>query len=142
MAGGMDWAAASGAPSWGAAATDPGPTMLSFAGPSSSTSPAADAEVWLQDFAAGLAQSARPAGAAGAGRRSRAAGGGAGAEACSVDGCRSDLSRCREYHRRHKVCEAHAKTPVVVVGGQEKRFCQQCSRYGLRLIQFSHQAVY
>ncbi|XP_066336951.1 putative squamosa promoter-binding-like protein 19 isoform X2 [Miscanthus floridulus] len=125
----MDWAAASGAPSWGAAATDPGPTMLSFAGPSSSTSPAADAEVRLQDFAAGLAQSARPAGAAGAGRRSRVAGGSAGAEACSVDGCRSDLSRCREYHRRHKVCEAHSKTPVVVVGGQEQRFCQQCSRF-------------
>ena len=102
--------------------------MLSFAGPSSSTSAAADAEARLQDFAAGLAQSARPAGAAGAWKRSRAAGGGAGAEACSVDGCRSDLSRCREYHRRHKVCEAHAKTPVVVVGGQEQRFCQQCSR--------------
>lgn len=123
----MDWAAASGSPSWGAAATDPGPTMLSFAGPSSS---AADAEVRLQDFAAGLAQSSRPTGAArGAGRRSRAAVGGAGAEACSVDGCRSDLSRCREYHRRHKVCEAHSKAPVVVVGGQERRFCQQCSRF-------------
>ncbi|XP_066339981.1 putative squamosa promoter-binding-like protein 19 isoform X1 [Miscanthus floridulus] len=129
LAGGMEWAAASGAPSWGAAATDPGPIMLSFAGPSSSTSAAADAEARLQDFAAGLAQSARSAGAAGAGRRSRAAGGGAGAEACSVDGCRSDLSRCREYHRRHKVCEAHSKTPVVVVGGQEQRFCQQCSRF-------------
>uniref|UniRef100_A0A0E0MFM6 SBP-type domain-containing protein n=1 Tax=Oryza punctata TaxID=4537 RepID=A0A0E0MFM6_ORYPU len=37
-------------------------------------------------------------------------------------------SRCRDYHRRHKVCEAHAKTPVVVVAGQEQRFCQQCSR--------------
>jgi hypothetical protein len=46
----MDWAAASGSLSWGAAATDPGPTMLSFAGPSSSV---ADVEVRLQDFAAG-----------------------------------------------------------------------------------------
>uniref|UniRef100_A0A0A9D3R7 SBP-type domain-containing protein n=1 Tax=Arundo donax TaxID=35708 RepID=A0A0A9D3R7_ARUDO len=125
----MDWAAASGAASWGAAA-DPGPTMVSFAGPSStsSSSPAADAR--FQDFAVGLVQRARSAGAPGAGRRSRsAAGGGGGAEACSVDGCRSDLSRCREYHRRHKVCEAHSKTPVVVVGGQEQRFCQQCSRF-------------
>ncbi|KAF8694024.1 hypothetical protein HU200_038473 [Digitaria exilis] len=120
----MDWAAASGAPSWGAAAAaDPGPTMLSFAGSSS----AAAAEARLQDFAAGLAQRARPAGMAGAGRRSRSAA--AAAEACSVDGCRSDLSRCREYHRRHRVCEAHSKTPVVVVGGQEQRFCQQCSRF-------------
>uniref|UniRef100_A0A0E0F5Z9 SBP-type domain-containing protein n=1 Tax=Oryza meridionalis TaxID=40149 RepID=A0A0E0F5Z9_9ORYZ len=75
----MEWAAAATkAASWGmavaaAAADDAGPTMLSFAGPSSS-------------------------------------------------------SRCRDYHRRHKVCEAHAKTPVVVVAGQEQRFCQQCSR--------------
>lgn len=48
--------------------------------------------------------------------------------ACSVDGCKADLSGCREYHRRHKVCEAHSKTPVVMVGGREQRFCQQCSR--------------
>jgi SBP domain len=48
---------------------------------------------------------------------------------CSVDGCESDLSNCRDYHRRHKVCEAHSKTPIVLVGGQEQRFCQQCSRY-------------
>lgn len=48
---------------------------------------------------------------------------------CSVDGCVSDLSNCRDYHRRHKVCEAHSKTPIVLVGGQEQRFCQQCSRY-------------
>ena len=48
--------------------------------------------------------------------------------ACSVQGCTADLSRCREYHRRHKVCEAHSKTPLVVVAGREMRFCQQCSR--------------
>ncbi|PWZ36882.1 hypothetical protein Zm00014a_019162 [Zea mays] len=48
--GGMDWAAASGSPSWGTTVTDPGPTMLSFAGPSSS---ATEAEVRLQDFNAG-----------------------------------------------------------------------------------------
>ncbi|XP_042449626.1 squamosa promoter-binding-like protein 16 [Zingiber officinale] len=48
---------------------------------------------------------------------------------CMVDGCRADLSKCREYHRRHKVCEVHSKTPVVVVGGHEQRFCQQCSRF-------------
>ncbi|KAL5204704.1 hypothetical protein ABZP36_009575 [Zizania latifolia] len=126
----MEWASGSKAGSWGmAAADDTGPTMLSFAGPSSSSSSdaavVAEAAAALQDFSAGQVQRARPAA-----RRARAAAGaGAGADACSVDGCQSDLSRCREYHRRHKVCEAHSKTPVVVVGGQEQRFCQQCSRF-------------
>jgi len=57
------------------------------------------------------------------------AGGGAQCPSCAVDGCKADLSKCRDYHRRHKVCEAHSKTPVVVVAGREMRFCQQCSRY-------------
>ncbi|KAI4348328.1 hypothetical protein L6164_009063 [Bauhinia variegata] len=48
---------------------------------------------------------------------------------CSVDGCNSDLSNCRDYHRRHRVCEKHSKTPVVLVGGKQQRFCQQCSRF-------------
>ncbi|KAE8792345.1 squamosa promoter-binding-like protein 18 [Hordeum vulgare] len=59
-------------------------------------------------------------------------GGGAGAghcPSCAVDGCKADLSKCRDYHRRHKVCEAHSKTPLVVVAGREMRFCQQCSRF-------------
>ncbi|XP_058192799.1 squamosa promoter-binding-like protein 13A [Rhododendron vialii] len=48
---------------------------------------------------------------------------------CLVDGCNSDLSLGREYHRRHKVCEIHSKTPKVTIRGQEQRFCQQCSRF-------------
>ncbi|CAA2997398.1 squamosa promoter-binding 16 [Olea europaea subsp. europaea] len=48
---------------------------------------------------------------------------------CLVDGCDADLSLCREYHRRHKVCEAHSKTARVTIGGREQRFCQQCSRF-------------
>ncbi|KAL3501003.1 hypothetical protein ACH5RR_035452 [Cinchona calisaya] len=48
---------------------------------------------------------------------------------CLVDGCNADLSQCREYHRRHKVCELHSKTPKVTIGGREQRFCQQCSRF-------------
>ncbi|CAO2829764.1 unnamed protein product [Amaranthus hypochondriacus] len=48
---------------------------------------------------------------------------------CLVDGCKSDLSKCRDYHRRHKVCELHSKTPRVTIGGHEQRFCQQCSRF-------------
>ena len=50
-----------------------------------------------------------------------------------MDGCKADLSKCRDYHRRHKVCEVHSKTLVVVVAGREMRFCQQCSRYILPL---------
>lgn len=47
---------------------------------------------------------------------------------CLVEGCKADLSKCRDYHKKHKVCEVHSKTPVVMVGGKEQRFCQQCSR--------------
>lgn len=50
---------------------------------------------------------------------------------CMVDECSSDMSNCREYHRRHKVCELHSKTPVVTIGGLNQRFCQQCSRFFL-----------
>ncbi|GAA0152763.1 hypothetical protein LIER_11160 [Lithospermum erythrorhizon] len=48
---------------------------------------------------------------------------------CLVDGCTSDLSQCREYHRRHKVCEVHSKTSEVTIRGREHRFWQQCSRF-------------
>jgi hypothetical protein len=47
---------------------------------------------------------------------------------CQVEGCHVALADAKDYHRRHKVCEAHSKTPVVVVAGREMRFCQQCSR--------------
>lgn len=48
---------------------------------------------------------------------------------CQVEGCKADLSGVKEYHRRHKVCELHSKSPKVVVAGIEQRFCQQCSRF-------------
>ncbi|CAN6234047.1 unnamed protein product [Urochloa humidicola] len=48
---------------------------------------------------------------------------------CQVEGCKVDLSSAKEYHRKHKVCEAHSKAPEVVVAGLERRFCQQCSRF-------------
>lgn len=47
---------------------------------------------------------------------------------CQVLGCKKDLSSCKDYHKRHKVCEVHSKTPKVIVNGIEQRFCQQCSR--------------
>nr|GMD98011.1 squamosa promoter-binding-like protein 12 [Ipomoea batatas] len=48
---------------------------------------------------------------------------------CQVEGCNIDLSSAKDYHRKHRVCDSHSKCPMVIVGGIERRFCQQCSRY-------------
>ncbi|KAG5234983.1 squamosa promoter-binding protein [Salix suchowensis] len=48
---------------------------------------------------------------------------------CQADNCTSDLADAKRYHRRHKVCELHAKAPFVPVNGHQQRFCQQCSRF-------------
>ncbi|XP_009396218.2 squamosa promoter-binding-like protein 3 [Musa acuminata AAA Group] len=48
---------------------------------------------------------------------------------CQVEGCNIDLSGAKDYHRKHRVCETHSKCPKVIVAGQERRFCQQCSRF-------------
>ncbi|XP_008781704.2 squamosa promoter-binding-like protein 12 [Phoenix dactylifera] len=48
---------------------------------------------------------------------------------CQVEGCNVDLSGAKDYHRKHRVCENHSKSPRVIVAGQERRFCQQCSRF-------------
>ncbi|KAI3730820.1 hypothetical protein L1987_61998 [Smallanthus sonchifolius] len=48
---------------------------------------------------------------------------------CQVEGCNLDLSSAKEYHRKHRVCESHSKSPKVIVAGLERRFCQQCSRF-------------
>ncbi|TKY59902.1 Squamosa promoter-binding protein 12 [Spatholobus suberectus] len=48
---------------------------------------------------------------------------------CQVEGCGLDLSSAKDYHRKHRVCESHSKSPKVVVAGLERRFCQQCSRF-------------
>lgn len=47
---------------------------------------------------------------------------------CQVLGCNKDLSSSKDYHKRHKVCDVHSKTAIVVVNGIQQRFCQQCSR--------------
>ncbi|KAA8533334.1 hypothetical protein F0562_033133 [Nyssa sinensis] len=65
----------------------------------------------------------------GSSKRAKAPGNIAQPVSCLVDGCSSDLGQCKEYHRRHKVCELHSKTSKVTIGGQEQRFCQQCSRF-------------
>ncbi|CAA3029994.1 squamosa promoter-binding 12 [Olea europaea subsp. europaea] len=48
---------------------------------------------------------------------------------CQVEGCNMDLSAAKDYHRKHRVCNSHSKCPKVIVGGLERRFCQQCSRF-------------
>ncbi|KAL8229732.1 hypothetical protein R6Q57_014632 [Mikania cordata] len=48
---------------------------------------------------------------------------------CQVEGCTNDMINCKMYHRRHKVCEMHSKAPIVLTGGCQQRFCQQCSRF-------------
>lgn len=47
---------------------------------------------------------------------------------CQVADCGTDLSKAKDYHRRHKVCEMHSKASKALVGNQMQRFCQQCSR--------------
>ena len=51
---------------------------------------------------------------------------------CQVEGCGADLSEVKDYHRRHKVCEMHAKASKANVGSIQQRFCQQCSRLVLK----------
>ncbi|XP_057455526.1 squamosa promoter-binding-like protein 3 isoform X2 [Lotus japonicus] len=56
-------------------------------------------------------------------------GGGSITRCCQAEKCNADLHDAKQYHRRHKVCEYHAKAQVVLVGGTRQRFCQQCSRF-------------
>nr|AKC05616.1 squamosa promoter-binding-like protein 3 [Cardamine hirsuta] len=48
---------------------------------------------------------------------------------CQVESCTADMSRAKHYHKRHKVCEYHAKASLVRISGLHQRFCQQCSRF-------------
>uniref|UniRef100_A0A5B6ZZ84 Squamosa promoter-binding-like protein n=1 Tax=Davidia involucrata TaxID=16924 RepID=A0A5B6ZZ84_DAVIN len=56
-------------------------------------------------------------------------GGGSTQPCCQAENCTADMTDAKKYYRRHKVCETHAKAPVVVVAGLRQRFCQQCSRF-------------
>ncbi|CAK8571796.1 unnamed protein product [Lathyrus sativus] len=48
---------------------------------------------------------------------------------CQVEGCGFNLSSAKDYHRKHRVCETHSKSPKVVIACLERRFFQQCSRF-------------
>lgn len=60
----------------------------------------------------------------------KGSGGGSAQPCCQVQDCLANMSIAKAYHRRHKVCEFHAKAPVVLISGVQQRFCQQCSRLG------------
>lgn len=61
-------------------------------------------------------------------KQTRMAGSGSRSLFCQVHGCSKSLVSCKDYHKRHKVCELHSKTAKVIVNGILQRFCQQCSR--------------
>ncbi|KAJ4893673.1 Squamosa promoter-binding-like protein 5 [Raphanus sativus] len=48
---------------------------------------------------------------------------------CLVDRCTANLTEAKQYYRRHRVCEVHAKASSATVAGVKQRFCQQCSRF-------------
>ncbi|XP_074267554.1 squamosa promoter-binding-like protein 1 [Silene latifolia] len=50
---------------------------------------------------------------------------------CQVQNCVADLSKAKDYHRRHKVCQIHSKSTHALVNNILQRFCQQCSRFHL-----------
>ncbi|XP_056682403.1 squamosa promoter-binding-like protein 13A [Spinacia oleracea] len=69
---------------------------------------------------------------AGSSKRPRTPGGSSGQlVARLVDRGKVDFSKCRDYHRRHKVCEMHYKIQELQLEGQEPWFCQQCSRFNM-----------
>ncbi|XP_057508609.1 squamosa promoter-binding protein 1-like [Actinidia eriantha] len=67
-------------------------------------------------------------GGGGGGKKGSNSGGGGG-RSCQAEKCTADLREAKQYHRRHKVCEHHAKAQVVMVAGIRQRFCQQCSKF-------------
>lgn len=62
------------------------------------------------------------------GKKTKLQGASSSRSVCQVEDCGADLSNAKDYHRRHKVCEAHSKASQALVGNVMQRFCQQCSR--------------
>ncbi|CAI9767795.1 unnamed protein product [Fraxinus pennsylvanica] len=63
------------------------------------------------------------------GKKTKFAGATSSRALCQVEDCGADLSKAKDYHRRHKVCEMHSKANKALVGNVMQRFCQQCSRF-------------
>ncbi|KAL2935041.1 Squamosa promoter-binding-like protein 12 [Bienertia sinuspersici] len=63
------------------------------------------------------------------GKKTKLTGGTSTRAVCQVEECGADLSKAKDYHRRHKVCEVHSKATKALVANEMQRFCQQCSRF-------------
>ncbi|KAG0545038.1 hypothetical protein BDA96_02G327800 [Sorghum bicolor] len=128
-------AAAAGDSSADPGAEDNVPAKMAAVGDVSSSSPVAARRSVAAAGGAASSSSPVPAaarrGAAAAAAASVAAGGGGGGgPRCQAERCNANLMTDEKpYNRRHKVCEAHSKAPVVLVAGLRQRFCQQCSRF-------------
>ena len=48
-----------------------------------------------------------------------------------MDGCGRNLSKEKEYYRRYRVCKTHAGASEVLLKGETRRYCQQCSIFHL-----------
>ncbi|KAF6148442.1 hypothetical protein GIB67_038797 [Kingdonia uniflora] len=70
-----------------------------------------------------------PSSSLGSLKRPRSHNNGDGTVLCMVDGCTVDVDECKDYLRRSRVCEVHSKSPSVMLGGLEQRFCQRCSSH-------------
>ncbi|XP_066397777.1 squamosa promoter-binding-like protein 13 [Miscanthus floridulus] len=131
-------AAAAGDSSLDTGAAEEGnlPAKMAAVGDASSSSPVAARRAVAAGGGASSSSSPVPVAA----RRGAAAassvaaggggGGGCGGPRCQAERCNANLvADEKPYNRRHKVCEAHSKAPVVLVAGLRQRFCQQCSRF-------------
>mmetsp|Transcript_47864 Transcript_47864/g.119849 ORF Transcript_47864/g.119849 Transcript_47864/m.119849 type:complete len:352 (+) Transcript_47864:475-1530(+) len=47
---------------------------------------------------------------------------------CKVQGCNESVANMKTLNLRYRICDFHAKAPVVMQDGEQLRFCQQCSR--------------
>uniref|UniRef100_A0A061RJA4 Squamosa promoter-binding-like protein 8-like n=1 Tax=Tetraselmis sp. GSL018 TaxID=582737 RepID=A0A061RJA4_9CHLO len=47
---------------------------------------------------------------------------------CQVPCCTADLSTCKFYNQRYKICPEHRSAAEIIVAGRPMRFCQQCAK--------------
>jgi hypothetical protein len=47
------------------------------------------------------------------------------APAAQIPGCNADLSRCKRYYQRYKLCAEHLNQPCLLLNGVPSRFCQK-----------------
>mmetsp|Transcript_11324 Transcript_11324/g.32133 ORF Transcript_11324/g.32133 Transcript_11324/m.32133 type:complete len:397 (-) Transcript_11324:540-1730(-) len=50
---------------------------------------------------------------------------------CKVQGCGRPVKHLKTLNIRYRICDEHVKAEHVVVDGEKRRFCQQCSRLQL-----------